>query len=827
MRLTNLEAGLNVLFAEYRYCVKLSEMQTNDTPERSLPVRTNVESNTRQESWLGKFTTPPSWTTALVSMLCAVAIAIVITYLAKPDYTGNDHIVKNQELVGEQLSIVKDVLLAVGGRGDRGGLAGVELLDPQSPIGWRRFKRMPTGSRSGFGAAVLDHRVVYICGGMDDASHRLTSCIAYDALATVWIESVHDMLESRVNFALAALDGSLYALGGSTDGKSMERYDVTGNKWTPLADVPLRIDHQSIATLNGYLYMVGGRDQEEVTIYASLYRFDPVTNSWDRRADMFRPRNAFSVVAVPPSGDKSDKGFLYAISGESRASSGGKTVDDTVERYDVATNTWETLKGIKLSQPRLLPGAVLLGGDIYIVGGQDDTRHALKTVEVLSASSDIRLKKSNHVMIEARYDHAVVKVQVEVTSESVKQDFEDLIRWTRANEASQLKHLADRLESIRLDQLDAFQLGVISREPILEKCEPCKSLIKRAVEQHDDRMETSGSEDRKNRNQRSVTSQDGGMHDVLLAIGGGNTHNGSLSSVELFDPQTPGWRYVEPMPTGHRSNFGTTVLNNMVYVCGGESSLQVYSRDSKPTIKSCIAYDPIYNYWDTSVAGMSEARSYFALTALDEEIYAVGGHKSKSVERYSVSLNTWTPLSDLPFETNPCRQVTSSVLSGQLYILCSFYEDGKPSLLRYDPLAESWTRLSDVPDRGDDLNVAFSLVGVPSSSLPAGYLYAIPKESNNLMYWYNVATDKWDSDGDDLTDKTNPHVVERKFFAVTLLGSDIYVVGGGSYDDLNNIEILSLNDTSSPPSSGAHWVESGHVMNEPRLNPGLVSVKIP
>lgn len=274
-------------------------------------------------------------------------------------------------------------LLAIGGLHYTKVLSSVELFDP-TLADWRNVTDMPTGKRFAFGAAVLSTKV-YVCGGLGDASGK--SCIEYDPVANFWDTSIADMLEERSNFALVAMGGSLYAMGGYIaffSSSSMERYNVSVNRWERITDLPFTVQNHAVASLAGCIYIAGGL-RYSPSIYktvAMLYKYDPLLDSWTCLADMPTPRYDLALVAVPASsGSKGDEGFLYAIGGFANY----QRQSDTVKRYSVANDRWDTVS--KMIQSRNAPGAALIGSDIYVVGGEDSYWHTLDTLEKLSLNS--------------------------------------------------------------------------------------------------------------------------------------------------------------------------------------------------------------------------------------------------------------------------------------------------------------------------------------------------------------------------------------------------------------------------------------------------------
>ena len=105
----------------------------------------------------------------------------------------------------------------------------------------------------------------------------LTSVERYDPATNAW-EAVAPMATARCTFAVAVLDGKLYAVGGYNldDGNlsSVERYDPALDVWEAVAPMAVRRIAFGVAVLGGKLYAVGGQ------FVASVERYDPATNAW-------------------------------------------------------------------------------------------------------------------------------------------------------------------------------------------------------------------------------------------------------------------------------------------------------------------------------------------------------------------------------------------------------------------------------------------------------------------------------------------------------------------------------------------------------------------
>ncbi len=166
----------------------------------------------------------------------------------------------------------------------------------------------------------------------------------------------------------------------------------------------------------------------------------------------------------------------------------------------------------------------------------------------------------------------------------------------------------------------------------------------------------------------------------VLTAGGRDEKDVWLSSSELFDPQTG---RVEPGTnmTNERFEAATAVLADSIYVCGG------LGYGERPY--SCGRFHS--NSW-TAISPMREVRSYFAMVAVNGNLFAIGGYNStgaslSSVEQFDPMNNRWEFAS-------PMRKgrdsVSAVVLNGYIYVCGALSESESPDCECYDPQTDQW-----------------------------------------------------------------------------------------------------------------------------------------
>jgi N-acetylneuraminic acid mutarotase len=129
--------------------------------------------------------------------------------------------------------------------------------------------------------------------------------------------------------------------------------------WTKKADMPTARGFLSTSELNGTIYAIGGWDGTRAL--STVEEYDPMTDTWTRKADMLFPKNGLSTSVV--------NGKIYAIGGAdgSPAGGAGATYSNVVEEYDPVADTWTRKADMPTSRMGLSTSVV--NGVIYAIGG--------------------------------------------------------------------------------------------------------------------------------------------------------------------------------------------------------------------------------------------------------------------------------------------------------------------------------------------------------------------------------------------------------------------------------------------------------------------------
>jgi N-acetylneuraminic acid mutarotase len=187
-----------------------------------------------------------------------------------------------------------------------------------------------------------------------------------------------------------------------------------------------------------------------------------------------------------------------------------------------------------------------------------------------------------------------------------------------------------------------------------------------------------------------------------LYVMGGEIDGASTGRPEIFvahtwvhDPAVGGWVQRAPMPTA-RSGGGKAVIDGKIYVAGGRP----------PAGHAFEVYDPATDTWE-KLPDLPTQRNHLAMAAVNGKIIVAGGRfgpganaeRTDVVEIYDSATRRWTKGAALPA---PRGGVTGAAYGGCMFV---FGGEGErthvlgltPTAYGYDPRANRWTRLADLP----------------------------------------------------------------------------------------------------------------------------------
>ncbi|KAL4618289.1 kelch-like protein 33 [Arapaima gigas] len=229
-------------------------------------------------------------------------------------------------------------------------------------VDWRALPELPEPPRFRHCVCVLNNRL-YVLGGRKYYGARdiLKSVMRWDPAQGSW-EELADMHTPRDYFAAACLAGKVYVMGGNRDDthylNTVECYKPEDDTWSSAHPLDMELCGHAAAVLNEEIFISGGFNTR-LGCLPHLWRYDPSLGC---------SPCAPMTVGVGRAGHA-----MLALGGQLLVAGGlqplwvGFGDQLQCEAYDPARNVWTPFS--RLPRPHLFPAAVLLDGQLYLLGG--------------------------------------------------------------------------------------------------------------------------------------------------------------------------------------------------------------------------------------------------------------------------------------------------------------------------------------------------------------------------------------------------------------------------------------------------------------------------
>ncbi|XP_074048609.1 kelch-like protein 30 [Macrotis lagotis] len=257
-----------------------------------------------------------------------------------------------------------EVLVIVGGRALEDSEDEEENREEPLPISrncafynpktkcWRALPDFPDYHKWGFSLVALNNDI-YVTGGsrgskIDTWSTTQTWC--FSQKEGIW-KLIAPMMKARTNHASAALNGEIYAIGGTTmDVVEVESYNPYNNIWSVISPALKYVSNFSAVGCHGRLYLVGSCACKYNAL--TLQCYNPLTEVWSVIASPFIPKYLSSPRCA------SLNGAIYLIGDNTKK----------VYMYDPEANVWQKVQLLHSLHEN--GGMVPLGDKLYVTGGR-------------------------------------------------------------------------------------------------------------------------------------------------------------------------------------------------------------------------------------------------------------------------------------------------------------------------------------------------------------------------------------------------------------------------------------------------------------------------
>jgi hypothetical protein len=200
---------------------------------------------------------------------------------------------------------------------------------------------------------------LYVIGGGTGANPdaRIDQVWAFDPLSQTWTQKASVPSPGvGSNFGSAALlGGAIYVFGGVTGPpgpititSTAWKYDIAGDTWTRIADLPTANFGAAVAAIGSKIYLASGSGFLQQT-----WAYDPVTNTYTRKAD------------APPVAQA--RMHAVVLGGELHAFAGGFEGSAHIV-YNAGADSWRSAAPMPFTATD--PAVGVLAGRAFVVGGR-------------------------------------------------------------------------------------------------------------------------------------------------------------------------------------------------------------------------------------------------------------------------------------------------------------------------------------------------------------------------------------------------------------------------------------------------------------------------
>ena len=284
--------------------------------------------------------------------------------------------------IGATAAAVNGKIYLIGGYDQHENLGGrapalstVDVYDTQTNT-WHTVANMPT-PRVAARTAVFSNEI-YTFGGYDRKGPRgafryKKNVEMYDTGTDTWVKK-RDMPTLRNGFMPAVVDGKIYVIGGSVHDKKLDRdvatglvevYDPLTNRWEKRADMPTERGATDAVVVDGKIYVIGGYNWQWGPLVdkfvTSIEEYNPKTDQWHELPDMPMLKFWFASVAIDNE--------IYTMGGAYTPGGNRITRFGDVDVYNPTTNKWREIQALTIPKTTW---AVVVKGTIYALGGLKD-----------------------------------------------------------------------------------------------------------------------------------------------------------------------------------------------------------------------------------------------------------------------------------------------------------------------------------------------------------------------------------------------------------------------------------------------------------------------
>ncbi len=642
---------------------------------------------------------------------------------------------------------------------------------------WTQLANMPTAKQNA--QAAYWNGKIYLPGGY--IGTHITENAIYDIASNTW--STGAPLPAARSGMSAAYNGKIYVVGGNpVPFNDIIVYDIATDSWsTAGATLPVGLAYGRAITVGSYIYVIGGIAGG--TTVGTVYRYDPVADVVTTMAPLQQARTWEELM--------SDGTSIFAVAGGGPGTSyfNGVPLANTVEIYDIATDSWTYGNPVVTTASSVGGGSA--GGKLMIQGGVDGVSYydlvQVSTLQGGGGCTPVPTNTpggpTNTPLPSATPTTCVANYTLTTSTGATIVPGTTMVSGSNCDDCVNpaaipfpFTFYGNSYSSVNVDSNGTLQF-VSSTSTFTNACEPYASHNYVIHAYWDDLLLTTAGDG-------IYTSVSGSAPNRIFNVEWrGCYYSGGVCGTRVsFEA-----RLYEG--TGQIDVIYATVGNGNSSATGGVQKdtgslfLQAFCNGSGQPVSA----GSMFTYMPGSCATGTPATATPTNTP--------GGATATPT---CVAGGVWTPGAALP----GARLRYGFAQNGNdLYVIggldATFASTTANS--RYNAATNTWTTLAPVPASSEANSCAYL----------SGFIYCTQGFDGPGFYIYNVGTDTW------TTGPSVPGVTDTYGSAVGASGTNVYVVGGGSGGASTSVEVYS--------TTGNTW-SSGTAAPSPYLLGGYTSV---
>ena len=228
---------------------------------------------------------------------------------------------------------------------------------------------------------------IYAIGGSSNGNTSLAVVEAYDTSSGTWSDKA-SLPQTLCSTCAAVLNNKIYVFGGGVAGvygsivKTVYEFSPDSNTWVRKSDIPIELTNATAEAVNGKIYLIGGTGAGFNFAYNSVYEYNPANDTWLEKTDMPTARFGHSSAVVDEK--------IYVFGGTTNNSLAGIA---SVESYDPLSDTW--IEKLPLPFNVCLHTASVVNGLVYNFTGGDGYSFLYEFVEEYAPILDSYTMKSS------------------------------------------------------------------------------------------------------------------------------------------------------------------------------------------------------------------------------------------------------------------------------------------------------------------------------------------------------------------------------------------------------------------------------------------------